>query len=68
MYSGKLSCVRVKSSMEKQYYTIWVCVYSLSYPACKGNSPNCTRIVVGGLLALLYCSKLYHKWGDFRNK
>ena len=51
--------------MEKQYYTLWVCIYSLSYPACKGDPPNC--IFIGCLFGSTIFFQIILKWRDFRD-
>jgi hypothetical protein len=42
---------------------LWVCVYSLRYPACSAHSPYCHLWP-----ALKYFSTLSHKRNDFRKK
>jgi hypothetical protein len=29
------------AAFQKQYYIFWVCIFSLSYPACKEHAPYC---------------------------
>jgi len=50
-----------------KYETLWVCVYSLSYPACK-SFLRCTILPSVACLAVLYFYTLSNKQPDFRNK
>jgi hypothetical protein len=52
-YNGILRRVRVTivAVEELEYYIFWVCVCSLSYPACKAHAPYC--IVICGLFGCI---------------
>jgi hypothetical protein len=47
-----------------EYYTLRVCVCSLSYPAWKAHASY--YIVICGLSGCTIFSTLFHKWHDFR--
>ena len=48
-----------------KYYTLWVCVCSLRYPACYTYAPYCH---LWPFRLLSYSSTLSHKGQDFSNK
>ena len=64
-YNVILRRVRVTIvAVEKlEYYIFWVCVCSLSYPACKVHAPYFVACSV-----VPYFSTIRHKWKDFRKK
>jgi len=49
-----------------KYCLLWVCVCSLSYPACNAHAPY--YIVIRGLSGFTIFPTLSHKRHDFREK